>query len=473
MINKIVKILLIIFFAVEVEFSAHALNSQQAPDPLCGPKSLLRICEVMNVKSNLHKICELTGYDKYSGTTMLGLYTAARKLGLPAVPLKINIEQLASIKSPSIAFVDGSHFLVVHGFKGNNVVIQNPPSPLFYQPKEIFTSRWDGKILVFSETTKRMLEPQLANLTQPAGPRIKFNTQNHDFEAVNEGEKLTYTFSYTNLGSEILDLKARSSCTCTATLVSGNRISFGERGEIKIEFDTTGKQGVTKQSVYVITNDPTNKYVTLTITATVEQCVKTIPEKLWLDTISVGQKIERKIQIVHAQNKNFKIKSIETPEGIEAKVLLPDNSNNSIPLLLTIDSGNSAGKYNKKIVIHTNDIRQSDIIIPVDGYVLSDISATPPAFYFGEISSDTPAVRDVIVSPSQKHDLKSISVKSTIKGISFHVEPVDNGSKYKITAKLTPQDTMNTIKEDVAIYINDNKDHVLEIPLFAIIRKIN
>jgi len=464
--------LLILLLAIATGFSAQAFSNKQTSDPLCGPKSLLRICEVMKVTSNLQEICELTGYEKYSGTTMLGLFKAAEKLGLPAVPLKINIEELASIKSPSIAFVDGNHFLIVHGFKGNNVVLQNPPAPLFYQSKETFQTRWNGEILVFSEKIKRSLTPQLANLSQPGGPKIKFNTTNHDFKTVNEGEKLTYTFSFTNLGTTMLDIDARSTCTCTAALVSGRKIPPGGRGEIKLEFNTTGRSGVTKQSAYVKTNDPANKYVTLTITATIESCVKVIPEKLWLDTIATGQKVEREIQIVPAQNKNLEIKSVETPEGINATILTKQ-SNNSIPVLLTIATGNTFGNFEKKIIIHTNDSRQPDIIVPVNGTVLSDIKASPPAFYFGEISSNTQTTREVIVSSTQQHTLNRISVKSTSKCVSFDVKPVDNGSKYKITAILAPQNTPRMIKENITVSIDDGNNHVIEIPLFALVGKTN
>ncbi len=68
----------------------------------------------------------------------MGIYNAAQKKGLPAVPVKIDMNQLCHFKAPSIAFVNGNHFLVVHGCKGDKVIIQDPPGPLYSVSKEAF-----------------------------------------------------------------------------------------------------------------------------------------------------------------------------------------------------------------------------------------------------------------------------------------------------------------------------------------------
>ena len=105
--------------------------------------------------------------------------------------------------------------------------------------------------------------------------------------------------------------------------------------------------------------------------------------------------------------------------------------------------------------------------------IFSFIKASPPAFYFGEISSNTQTTREVIVSSTQEHTLNRISVKSASKCVSFDVKPVDNGLKYKITAILAPQNTPRMIKENITVYIDDGNNHVIEIPLFALVVKTN
>ena len=106
------KLTIIIFFTLSIPQYANCIESY---DPLCGPESLLIVCKHFGKLSTLKELCNLTDFDEKSGTTMHGLYNAALEKGLPAVPVKIDLEQLCSFKNPSIAFVDGNHFLIVNG----------------------------------------------------------------------------------------------------------------------------------------------------------------------------------------------------------------------------------------------------------------------------------------------------------------------------------------------------------------------
>ena len=142
-------------------FSCKIIVAKSNIDPLCGPKSLLAICKKYNISTTLDEICDLTGYEEQFGTTMRGLYQATNKKGLPAVPVETELEQLCSIKTPSIAFVDGNHFLVIHGCKGDKITIQDPPAPSYSIQKEVFVKRWNGVALVFSESLKKQMTSQI------------------------------------------------------------------------------------------------------------------------------------------------------------------------------------------------------------------------------------------------------------------------------------------------------------------------
>jgi len=109
----------------------------------------------------------LSCYKEKSGTSLLDLFHAANKLNLPAVPLKIDLDKLCKFKSPSIAFIDGNHFLVVHGCKKDKVIIQNPPDPPFAISKKDFKKRWNGEALVFSEKLKKKMASEIAKATAP------------------------------------------------------------------------------------------------------------------------------------------------------------------------------------------------------------------------------------------------------------------------------------------------------------------
>lgn len=99
-------------------------------------------------------------------------------------------------------------------------------------------------------------------------PTIYFPEVQHDFGQVSEGEKVNYTFSFINKGtSELIIKDVKSSCGCTAALLSSSNIKPGQEGTIVVEFDTKNRSGKNSKTVTVQSNDPKDPTKILTIYA--------------------------------------------------------------------------------------------------------------------------------------------------------------------------------------------------------------
>lgn len=99
-------------------------------------------------------------------------------------------------------------------------------------------------------------------------PKIKFEHESWDFGRVNQGAILTHVFPFGNEGDDTLHInRVRTSCGCTAALVSEEKVEPGKTGEIKVDFNTQGYEGEVSKYIYVETNDPQNSKKQLTVTA--------------------------------------------------------------------------------------------------------------------------------------------------------------------------------------------------------------
>lgn len=108
------------------------------------------------------------------------------------------------------------------------------------------------------------------------GPRISFTTDQHDFGTVLQGKTVEYTFQFENKGTEDLWIKeVTTSCGCTAALVSSNTIKPGEKGEIKVSYDSQGRAGMVSRTITVVSNDVVEPVKELTIQATVTPSMHT------------------------------------------------------------------------------------------------------------------------------------------------------------------------------------------------------
>jgi len=147
----------------------------------------------------------------------------------------------------------------------------NSAGRLGKQVKTIFVETNDPKMPMSSlNITSIVVEPDKFVNNVPQLPKISFRENVHDFGTVNEGVKVGYTFDFENKGAGVLEIKSvNPSCGCTAAMLSNNTLQPGEKGTIKIEFDTANRSGKTSKTISVISNDPEEPAKTLIFTADV------------------------------------------------------------------------------------------------------------------------------------------------------------------------------------------------------------
>ncbi len=108
--------------------------------------------------------------------------------------------------------------------------------------------------------------------TKTLPPKAYFLEKTHDFGEVKAGSIKQYFFHFKNAGKSVLKIKKiRTSCGCTAALVSSNKISPGGKATIHVELDTRGMSGKISRSILLYTNDPSAPLITLMIYANVKK----------------------------------------------------------------------------------------------------------------------------------------------------------------------------------------------------------
>lgn len=90
-------------------------------------------------------------------------------------------------------------------------------------------------------------------------PKFKFENTTHDFGKVIQGEKVSYTFTFTNVGdSDLVISNIGTSCGCTAGKYDKKPIAPGMQGEIEVSFDSEGRRGFQNKVVRVTANTQPN-----------------------------------------------------------------------------------------------------------------------------------------------------------------------------------------------------------------------
>lgn len=100
-------------------------------------------------------------------------------------------------------------------------------------------------------------------------PALTFEKELHDFGRLIQGEKVSFSFKFTNTGKSLLLISdVSTSCGCTVPKYPTVPIKPGEQGVISVAFDSSGRSGLQTKTVTVISNTQPNTRL-LTITANI------------------------------------------------------------------------------------------------------------------------------------------------------------------------------------------------------------
>ncbi|MEN8191490.1 MAG: DUF1573 domain-containing protein [Bacteroidota bacterium] len=115
-------------------------------------------------------------------------------------------------------------------------------------------------------TTAKVLDRQEQSDEIKNAPAVVLSKLNHDFGTVEEGSVLELDIIVKNNGKGNLEIrKVSASCGCTAALMSDEFIEPGKSGNLHLELDTSNMAGKKSRTVSILSNDPINPRLVLTL----------------------------------------------------------------------------------------------------------------------------------------------------------------------------------------------------------------
>ncbi len=212
-------------------------------------------------------------------------------------------------------------------------------------------------------------------------PEIAFEQETGDFGRIKEGQVVTHVFSFSNRGDALLEIqRVRTSCGCAAALVSQKKLAPGEKGELKVTFNSRGYAGNVAKYVYVHSNDPQRPQVQLTVKASID-----VPPRpriaLNKYTIDLGLVLQGEELSTAAEIRNTGELELEVDLSHRSAVFLNDGekiqdtlkipSGKSKKVEIRFQSSNSTGLVREYILLKSNDPQRTNLSIYISGYILT------------------------------------------------------------------------------------------------------
>jgi len=103
--------------------------------------------------------------------------------------------------------------------------------------------------------TAPIAKPTAAPVTPENAAVMKFDNDSFDFGKINQGDKVTHEYKFTNTGKSPLVLTdGFATCGCTKPEWPKTPVKPGESGIIKVTFNSAGKSGLQDKQITLVGN---------------------------------------------------------------------------------------------------------------------------------------------------------------------------------------------------------------------------
>lgn len=445
---------------------SHAQSCSNA-DPLCGPASLLAICQALDVKTDIEELKRLSDFNAESGSTMIGLKKAAESKGLQTIGMKVGIDELVDAKAHAIAYLWGGHFVALECVSPDVIKVTGLVGKPAVIGKDKLAKSYSGFALLVSKD-KRSL-PQ----TEPKGPDLRADSYMYDFGFIEEGEQAGHVFTLENKGVENLVLsKVETSCTCTqAFLPKETTIPPGGKADLTVGFDGTGRQGGQSQTVSLHSNDPVSPVVKLLIGGVIKPVrLPVTAREVYLGTVKTRKGGTGEFLVQDPGDRSLIVKEVASDSPfLKAVLIRNDKDRLEYRVKAELQPGAPIGEFKGKITVSSNHPREPQAVIPVTATIVGDIQVLPNQFFLGLLKKGKTTGNSIAVSSTGREALKLKKIHSPFDYVA--VSSKKDGDKYTITASVKDNAPSGLIKGDVVIRTNNADQPEIKVPLYALVEE--
>ncbi len=201
-----------------------------------------------------------------------------------------------------------------------------------------------------------------------AAPVLQVDNPRFNFGEIFQGDKVPHTFEFVNTGDETLKIdRVRSSCGCTAVLVSEKNIPPGGRGEVKTNFDSARFRGSISKTVYLYSNDPVRPTMQFHIKGQVLETVVVEPTQINFGGIPAEKKVTTTVLLRNQGGEPLTIgKAHSTAVELVAKVpegVFADGDEVAIEIQFTPKPGKV--RFSGYVLVPIDGVPKNELRIPV------------------------------------------------------------------------------------------------------------
>jgi len=314
------------------------------------------------------------------------------------------------------------------------------------------------------------LSPLLQGAASSGGvPKAEAIDPMFNFGAAPSGPPVKHVFKIRNAGTGTLTIDGvTTSCGCTAAKPTKNSLAPGEESDIAVTFDTISEKGPSTRTITVVTNDPKQRQLELTLKGDLRAQVEAAPPFVAFGIVKHGVEKTSRVTIADLVNdKELQVGPI-TNSSVNVKVSQEPRTDGKPGAMLTVTLLKSmpVGPFDDTIKVTTS---RAPLNIAVYGTVTGDLTVSPAQVSFGIVPHHQSALRIVRLTNAGGQAINVLGVTSSNQSVTAAVEPIKAGKEYKVTLELRPNTPDGALRGAIAIRTDDPQETWVNVPFYGIV----
>jgi hypothetical protein len=210
-----------------------------------------------------------------------------------------------------------------------------------------------------------------------AAPKVAVDRDSHQFGEIFEGVRVEHTFHFRNIGDQPLVIdRVRSSCGCTAALLSATVIAPGESGQLRTTFDSSRFRGTISKKVSFYSNDPVRPVTHFVLTGVVRPELAPERHDIDLGLLAPGEVRETRLSLSNHGDTMVNVTGVEaTSPEVRASISSPIlGAGGQVQLILRVQAPTDRQRLSGYLLVRTDHPRMPELRLPFYG----SITAAPP-----------------------------------------------------------------------------------------------
>ena len=201
-----------------------------------------------------------------------------------------------------------------------------------------------------------------------AAPDLQVKTPTFNFGEIYQGDKVPHVFEFANQGDDPLVIdRVRSSCGCTAVLVSEKNIPPGGTGELKANFDSARFRGAISKTIYLYSNDPVRPTMQFHLKGTVLEIVAVEPAQINFGRVEAKNPVTAKFVL---RNQGIETLTLGKPHAtaVELVAQIPEVdfvSGAEVTLELQLTPKPGQERFSGYVLVPIDGVPKNELRIPV------------------------------------------------------------------------------------------------------------